>query len=325
MEPDDGQRRSAPENPPAPENWEREALQEIALAGVKERRAARRWGIFFKLLGFAYLFFILFAVMDSMPGRDADRKVPHTALVDVQGIIAEGGAASADLVVRGLRAAFENRNTVAVILRINSPGGSPVQAGYINDAIRHLREQHPDIPLYAVISDVGASGGYYVAVSADQIYADRASIIGSIGVRMDSFGFVDAIDRLGIERRLMTAGGNKGLLDPFMPVQADEKAHVQAMLDRIHMQFVEAVKAGRGDRLADDPRLFTGLIWTGEEGVELGLIDGLGSAGYVAREVIGEEKIVDFTRRQDLFTRLAEGFGVATLRVFQESIQGTLR
>ncbi|MCG5499495.1 S49 family peptidase [Ectothiorhodospira lacustris] len=319
IDPDDDQRR------PAPEHWEREALREIALAGVKERRAARRWSIFFKLLGFAYLFFILLAVMDALPGRDADRKARHTAVVDVQGIIAEGGAASADLVVGGLRAAFENRNTVAVILRINSPGGSPVQAGYINDAIRHLREQHPDIPLYAVISDVGASGGYYVAVSADRIYADRASIIGSIGVRMDSFGFVDAIDRLGIERRLMTAGGNKGLLDPFMPVQTDEKVHVQAMLDRIHAQFVEAVKTGRGDRLADDPRLFSGLIWTGEEGVELGLIDGLGSTGYVAREVIGEERIVDFTRRQDLFTRLTEGLGVAALRVFQEGFQGTLR
>ncbi|ANB02819.1 S49 family peptidase [Ectothiorhodospira sp. BSL-9] len=310
---------------PAPENWEREALREIALAGVKERRAARRWGIFFKTLGFLYLFFLLFMFMDGMSARDAERKGSHTALVDVQGIISEGSAASADLVVSSLTAAFENSRTRAVIIRINSPGGSPVQAGYINDAIGHLRKEHPDIPVYAVIADVGASGGYYVAAAADEIYADKASIVGSIGVRLDSFGFDEAIERLGIERRLLTAGGNKGLMDPFLPVKEEERAHLQVMLDGIHNQFVETVKAGRGDRLADDPDIFTGLVWTGEQSLELGLVDGLGSASYVAREVVGEPRIVDFTRKQDLFSRLAEGFGVSLLRVVEQWGQGNLR
>ncbi|MCG5514975.1 MULTISPECIES: S49 family peptidase [unclassified Ectothiorhodospira] len=322
---DENQATSQRGSDQAPENWEREALREIALAGVKERRAARRWGIFFKTLGFLYLFFLLFTFMDGMSAGDVDRKGSHTALVDVQGIISEGSAASADRVVGSLKAAFESSQTQAVIIRINSPGGSPVQAGYINDAIGHLKEKHPDIPVYAVISDVGASGGYYIAAAADQIYADKASIVGSIGVRLDGFGFDEAIDRLGIERRLLTAGGNKGLMDPFLPVKEEEQAHLQAMLDGIHGQFVDTVKKGRGDRLVDDPEIFSGLVWTGEQSLELGLVDGLGSSGYVAREVIGEPDIVDFTRKQDLFSRLADGLGVALLRVVEQWGQASLR
>ncbi|MGM0676759.1 S49 family peptidase [Ectothiorhodospira marina] len=322
---DENQATSQRGSDQAPENWEREALREIALAGVKERRSARRWGIFFKTLGFLYLFFLLFTFMDGMSAGDVDRKGSHTALVDVQGIISEGSAASADRVVGSLKAAFESSQTQAVIIRINSPGGSPVQAGYINDAIGHLKEKHPDIPVYAVISDVGASGGYYIAAAADQIYADKASIVGSIGVRLDGFGFDEAIDRLGIERRLLTAGGNKGLMDPFLPVKEEEQAHLQAMLDGIHDQFVDTVKKGRGDRLVDDPEIFSGLVWTGEQSLELGLVDGLGSSGYVAREVIGEPDIVDFTRKQDLFSRLADGLGVALLRVVEQWGQASLR
>jgi protease IV len=210
-----------------------------------------------------------------------------------------------------LRAAFESEKAVGVILRINSPGGSPVQAGYINDEILRLREEYPDMPMYAVISDVCASGGYYAAVAADQIYADKASIVGSIGVRMDSFGFVDAMEKLGVERRLLTAGESKGFLDPFQPAKEQDIAHVQKLLNNIHTQFIETVKKGRGDRLQLHADLFSGLVWTGEQSIELGLVDGLASAGYVARELIGEEKIVDYTPRPNFIERFSERLGVA--------------
>lgn len=282
------------------------------MAGIQEQRRARRWGIFFKLLGFGYLFLLLALFVVGPLGTGAKKAGPHTALVDVQGIISEGSQASADLVTQGLRSAFRDRNTVAVLMRVNSPGGSPVQSAYINTELRRLKAEYPDKPVYAVISDIGASGGYYAAVSADWIYADASSVVGSIGVRMDGFGLVDAIDKLGIERRLMTAGRNKGLMDPFLPVDPEEQAHVQRLLDNIHAQFVEAVKAGRGDRLkGSDEELFGGLVWTGDEALALGVIDGLGSPGYVAREIIGEENIVDFTPRQDLLRRLADSFGAA--------------
>lgn len=295
---------------PRGENWERDALMKIALAGLEEQRAARRWRIFFRLLGFAVILIVLFAAITQQPGVE-HTKGKHTALVDLQGIIAEGVDANADTIARGLRAAFEDSNTVGVLLRINSPGGSPVQSGYIYDEIRRLRVEYPDTPLYAVISDVGASGGYYVAAAADGIYADKASIVGSIGVRFDGFGFVDAMEKLGVERRLITAGDHKGMLDPFLPEDPEEKAHLQQALGNIHAQFVTAVKQGRGERLKDDPRVFSGLVWTGEQAVELGLIDGLGSPGHVAREVIGEEKIVDFTPRPDYFKRFIDRLGMA--------------
>lgn len=307
------EQQSSPRRAPEEQTqWEREILARLAFAGLQEQRRARRWGIFFKTLGFLYLFALLaLLVVDTGPAQRVGR---HTALVDLSGIIAEGADASADQIVSGLRAAFEDEHTAGVILRINSPGGSPVQAGYINSEIRRLREAHPQTPLYAVVVDVCASGGYYVAAAADRIYADKASIVGSIGVRMDGFGFVEAIERLGIERRLMTAGRHKALLDPFLPEDPVARDHLQAMLDQIHRQFIEAVKAGRGDRLIDDERIFSGLVWTGEEALRLGLVDGLGSAGYVAREVIGAEKIVDYTPKKSFLDRLGANVGAAMAR-----------
>lgn len=287
--------------------------RELAREALAEQRRARRWSVFFKSLLFLYLFVLLLAGVprgwfDFGFGRD------HTALVEINGVIAAGAEASADNVVAGLRAAFEHGGTRGVILRINSPGGSPVQAGYINDEIRRLREEHPDIPVYAVIADVCASGGYYVAVAADEIYADKASIVGSIGVRMDGFGFVEAIDKLGIERRLLTAGEHKAFLDPFLPLDAEEVEHVRGVLEEIHRQFIDTVVAGRRDRLAEDhDALFSGLVWTGVQGLELGLVDALGSASYVAREVIGVERIVDFTVRESYFARVGRSLGEALI------------
>jgi len=287
--------------------WERELLERFAFAALKEQRAARRWGIFFKLVFVGYLVAALVLVRVDMrgvgPGVDADE---ITAVVDLKGVIADETPAGADNIAKGLRKAFEHEKTRGVILRINSPGGSPVQSGYINDEMHRLREEYPEIPLYAVIQDIGASGGYYVAVAAEEIYADKASIIGSIGVRMDGFGFVEAIDKLGIERRLITAGENKAFLDPFSPVREDDVEHVTGVLAEVHQQFINTVRRGRGERLADDDALFTGYVWTGESGLALGLVDGLGSAGYVAREVIGAETIVDFTPRQNVFDRLSK-------------------
>lgn len=293
-----------------PAQWERELLERFAFASLKEQRAARRWGIFFKLLFAGYLVVALVLVRLDMrgvgPRIDADE---ITAVVDLEGVIAAKTPASADNVVKGLRRAFEHDKTKGVILRINSPGGSPVQSGYINDEMHRLREAHPDIPLYAVIQDVGASGGYYVAVGAEEIYADKASIIGSIGVRMGGFGFVEAMDELGIERRLITAGENKAFLDPFSPVKEAHVEHISGVLAEVHDQFINTVRRGRGEKLVENDALFSGYVWTGEGGLELGLVDGLGSAGYVARDVIGAETIVDFTPQRNVLDRLARSVG----------------
>lgn len=290
--------------------WQQDLINRLAFAAITEQRRARRWSIFFKFLLFAYLVGLLILYTPSMhiePGASAR----HTALVELEGVIASDNEASADNIVEGLRSAFENKNSAAIILRINSPGGSPVQAGYVNDEIRRLRTEYPDKPLYAVISDICASGGYYIAVAADTIYADKASIVGSIGVRMDGFGFVEAIEKLGIERRLLTAGANKGFLDPFQPVKEADVEHVTRLLEDIHQQFIDVVKSGRGDKLKDDPLLFSGFVWTGEQAVDLGLVDALGSAGYVAREVIGAETIVDYTLQEDLFEKFSKRLGTA--------------
>ena len=225
-------------------------------------------------------------------------------------IISDEAEASADNVISGLRDAFEDDNTAGVILRINSPGGSPVQAGYIYDEIKRLREKYPDIPLYAVVTDICASGGYYIAAAADEIYVDKASIVGSIGVRMDSFGFVGTMDKLGVERRLYTAGESKAFLDPFLPSKASDVAHIETLLVDIHEQFINAVKEGRGDRLKESEDMFSGLIWTGEESLDMGLVDGLGSSSYVAREIIEAEEIVEFTTEPDLLERIADRLGV---------------
>lgn len=296
---------------PPVDQWERNLINRLVLAGVKEQRQSRRWSIFFKSLLALYLLILLLIYLpDDWSGSTGIATDRHTALLDLQGVIAGDAEASADNIVGGLRAAFEDKNTAGVILRINSPGGSPVQAGYINDEIKILRAKYPAIPLYAVITDICASGGYYVAVAADKIYADKASIVGSIGVIMDGFGFTGTMEKLGVERRMLTSGENKGFLDPFSPLQADDVQHIQGMLGNIHQQFIDTVKRGRGNRLKPGAEIFNGLVWTGEQGVELGLVDGLGNSSYVAREIIKEENIVNFTPRENYIEQLTERFGM---------------
>ena len=298
--------------------WERRIITKLAQASLKEQKRARRWSIFFKFLVFAYITFILF--MFSEPDISTATITNHTALVELQGIIADGESASADNIVTALRDAFEDEQTQGVILRINSPGGTPVQAGYIYDEIVRLREKHPETPLYAVVSDMAASGGYYVATAADEIFVSNSSIVGSIGVRMDSFGVVDAMEKLGIESRSLTAGEHKALLDPFSPV--DEKAvkHLQNMIDEIHQQFIGAVRKGRGDRLKEFDDLFSGLIWTGQEAIELGLVDKIGSASHVAREVIGAEDIVEYSVEEDVLERLVDRLGASTAKMLNKEV-----
>jgi protease-4 len=296
-------------------SWEREVVTQLAESSLREQRRARRWGILFKSLTFVYIAAILFMFGDTDISH-VNLNEKHTALVELNGVISDKDEANADSVVTALRDAFDNEHSAGVILRINSPGGSPVQSGYIYDEIRRLREKHPDTPLYAVVTDICASGGYYIASAADKIYADKASIVGSIGVRMDNFGFVEAIDKLGIERRTLTAGENKALLDPFLPENEKAKAHMQAMLDEIHQQFIDSVKKGRGDRLDTTVEgIFSGLIWTGKAAVNIGLVDELGSSSHVAREVIGEETIVNYTVKQDIFERFAERLGSSVAQV----------
>jgi protease-4 len=291
--------------------WQQDLINRLAFASINEQRRTRRWGILFKTLIFVYLFSILFLYRPGAWQVDNLAARSHTALVELDGVIGADTMASADMIITGLRDAFEAKHVKGVILRINSPGGSPVQAGYINDEIRRLRAEHADIPLYAVVTDICASGGYYVAAAADEIYADKASIVGSIGVRMDSFGFVGAMEKLGIERRLLTAGEHKGFLDPFQEAREADVAHIQGLLDNIHTQFIEIVREGRKDRLADNPDIFSGLVWTGEQGVTLGLVDGLASSSQVARDLIGAEHIVNYTPQPDFLQRFSEQFGVA--------------
>jgi protease-4 len=293
------------------DDWNRDLVNRLAFAAVDEQRRARRWGIFFKFLMAGYLLLLLFLYLPTDWSDLSKVSEKHTALVDFKGIITDSSEASADKIITGLRAAFEDEGTAGVILRANSPGGSPVQSAYIYDEMKRLRELYPDTPLYAVVTDMCASGCYYVASAADDIYVDKSSIIGSIGVRMDSFGFVDTMEKLGVERRLYTAGKSKGFLDPFTPSKPSDVEHVKVLLESIHKQFINSVKTGRGDRLKDDPKLFTGLVWTGEESLSMGLADEIGSSGYVAREIIGEEEIVEFTEKPDLLERLSERIGVA--------------
>jgi protease IV len=299
--------------------WERRVITKLAQASLKEQKRARRWSIFFKFLVFAYITFILFMFTEPDMSK-AKMAQKHTALVELQGVIADGETASADNIVSALRSAFEDEKTEGVILRINSPGGTPVQAGYIYDEILRLREKYPETPLYAVVSDMAASGGYYVASAADEIYVSNSSIVGSIGVRMDSFGVVDAMEKLGIESRTLTAGENKALLDPFTPVNEKAMKHLQHMIDEIHQQFIDAVKKGRGDRLKEFDDLFSGLIWTGQEAVEFGLVDNIGSASYVAREVIGAEDIVEYTVEEDVLERLVDRLGASTAKILNKEV-----
>lgn len=295
------------------QNWERDVLERLVVTALKEQRKGRNWGIFFKLLGFSYLFLLLALIFTWKSAGSADpvRTGPHTAVVELRGVIAPGGAASAENVIEGLRAAYKDRNTKGVVLRINSPGGSPVQAGQINDEIKRLRKQHPDVPLYAVVEDICASGGYYVAVAADKIFVDKASLVGSIGVLMDGFGFTQAMDKLGVERRLLTAGDNKGFLDPFSPQNPAQVQYAKTMLGEIHQQFIDVVRQGRGKRLKEDATMFSGLIWSGEKSVAMGLADGLASADTVARDMVKAENLVDFTPRDSLIDRFARSVGTA--------------
>jgi protease-4 len=295
-----------------PTHWEREVLEKLALSAIQEQRRSRHWSILFKTLGFLYLFIVLFLAAGWFGGDGVSIK-EHTALVDLQGVIASDQA-SADSLIGSLQNAFDDKKTKGVILRINSPGGSPVQAGQIYDEIRRLRALHPKTPLYAVVDDICASGGYYVAAGADRIFVDKASIVGSIGVLMDGFGFTQTMAKLGVERRLLTAGENKGFLDPFSPIDPTQEAYAKQMLEEIHGQFIGVVREGRGKRLKETPEMFSGLVWSGEKSIQLGLADGLGSVESVARDVIKAEDIVDFTRREGLAERLAGRLGATMAR-----------
>ena len=305
-------------------NWEREVIEKLALAALKEQRRSRRWGIFFKLLGFAYLTVLLLIALDWR-AQDGFTAGKHTALVDIVGVIDPKGDASADRVTAALQGAFKDKNTQGVVLRINSPGGSPVQAGIIYDEIRRLRGVYPNVPMYAVVEDICASGGYYIAAAADKIYVDKASIVGSIGVILDGWGFTGTMEKLGVERRVLVSGENKAFLDPFSPVDKKQKKHAQSMLDDIHKQFIDVVRKGRGKRLKESSDLFSGLLWTGARSVELGLSDGFGSVDFVAREVIKAEDIVDFTQKENLAERFAKRFGAAMAGVLVKVLaQGQL-
>lgn len=303
--------QTPPEGRSSDDRWERDVIRQLATNALNEQRKSRRWGIFFKSLTFLYLFVVLVLAAGWLDRGETALSGKHTALVELSGVIEADSMAAADVVVAGLGDAFQDKNTQGVILRINSPGGSPVQAHQINMEIRRLRGKHPGTPLYVVIDDICASGGYYVAAAADQIYVSRASLVGSIGVLMDGFGFTGVMQKLGVERRLLTAGENKGFLDPFSPVEPKQREHAQRMLEEIHQQFIQVVKEGRGKRLKDNPELFSGLIWTGDRSIELGLADAIGDAAYVAREVIKAETIVDFTPKENLAERFAKRFGAA--------------
>lgn len=294
-------------------NWERATLEKIVLASLAEQKTARHWSIFFRLLLFTFLFLVLFALLGWVGGKsDLKPLGKHTALIDLKGVIAADSRASADKIIAALQQAYKDKNTAGIVLRINSPGGSPVQAGYINDEIKRLRAKHPDIPVHAVVQDMCASGGYYVAVAADKIYVDKASLVGSIGVLMDGFGFTGTMDKLGVERRLITAGENKGFLDPFSPSNPEQLEYARKMIGEIHQQFIQVVRDGRGKRLKESPELFSGLIWTGERSVQLGLADGFGSLDHVAREVLHAEQIVDFTQEDNFAEQLAKRLGTAS-------------
>jgi protease-4 len=289
----------------------RSLFEQLARDMLDERRRARRWSIFFRMLAFGFLFVAMLVALAAIAGREHVCLDRCTALVDVRGELEAGGQTSAERVNAGLQAAFRNGGTKGIILRINSPGGSPVQAGQIYDEVKRLRTANPQTPLVAVVEEMAASGGYYVAAAADDIYVDKASVVGSIGVIMDGFGFADAMDKVGIERRVVAAGENKAFLDPYSPVDPEQRAYVQRMLDEIHAQFIAAVKAGRGPRLKESPDMFSGLVWHGAKAVELGLADALGSVETVARDVFKAEEVVDFTPEDNLADRVARRFGAA--------------
>jgi protease IV len=301
--------------------WERQLLEKIALDLLAEQRLARRWRNAIRIAWLAFLALLFWFGMER-GGVSTDVSKPHTAVLEIKGEIGAGMEASAELVVSSMRSAFEDEGARAVVLLINSPGGSPVQAGIINDEIRRLKELHKK-PVYAVVEETCASAAYYIAVAADQIFVDKASVVGSIGVLMDGFGFTGLMDKLGVERRLMTAGENKGFMDPFSPQTEKQRVYAQAMLDQIHKQFIAVVKAGRGDRLKETPETFSGLFWTGQQAVEMGLADQLGNVDYVAREVVKAEDLVDYTRRDNVAERLVKRFGASIGEAGVRALKGT--
>lgn len=301
----DNNQHSAPE-------WERSVIEKLATAALSEQVKTRRWGIFFKSLMFLYI--LVLSIMMAYPKFKGDIGMTgkhHTAVVDIVGVIAEDKAANGENIIESLRNAVKDKNTKGIILHANSPGGSPVQSAYVFDEIRKIKKEHPGLPIYTVVGDICASGCYYIAAASDKIFVNQASLIGSIGVLMDGFGFVDTLEKLGVERRVMTAGRHKALLDPFSPPKEDEMQFMQTLLDQVHQQFIKAVKTGRGNRIKDNPDLFSGLVWTGEESLKLGIADAFGTDDSVAKEIIGEENMVDFTRQEHLLDRLAGRFGTA--------------
>jgi protease-4 len=292
--------------------WERDIIEKLAFAAIDEQKKARRWSIIFKSLLFGYLLAVfLIAYYPKFKKDIASGSKNHTAVVNIVGMIAEEQNANADSIIDSLKEAVKDSNTKGIILHANSPGGSPVQSAYIYDEIRNIKKEHPTLPIYAVVSDICASGCYYIAAAADKIYASPASIVGSIGVLMDSFGFVETMQKLGVERRLLTAGTHKAMLDPFSPSKPEERLHIQGLIDQVHQQFITAVKTGRGNRLKETPDMFSGLVWTGEEGVKLGIVDALGSKDYVAKEIVGAETLMDFTQQERLVDRIAGKLGAS--------------
>jgi protease IV len=303
--------RSSSRNDPTQQpGWERATLEKLAFASLREQQAARRWKTFVRLSWLAFFIFLIWLAV-SRGAPTAAKTTAHTAVVEIKGEIANGADASAEFVVAAMKTAFEDEGAKGVVLLINSPGGSPVQAGIINDEIRRLRAKH-NKPVYAVVEETCASAAYYIAAATDKVFVDKASIVGSIGVLMDGFGFTGLMEKVGVERRLLTAGENKGFLDPFSPMSDAQRAHAQQMLDQIHAQFVDVVKKGRGDRLkTGTPGLFSGLFWSGQQAVDLGLADQLGNVDFVAREVVKAEEVIDYTRRENVAEKLAKRFGAA--------------
>jgi protease-4 len=303
--------------------WEREVIEKLALAAVTEQTRARRWGVFFKSLMFVYLIAVFGVAVYPKISQDigVDSK-DHTAVIDVVGMIADSKDANADSIIESLRNAVKDEHTKGIILNANSPGGSPVQSSYVYEEIRKIKKEHPELPIYAVVSDLCASGCYFIVSATDKIFVNPSSLVGSIGVIMDGFGFVETMEKLGVERRLITAGAHKAMLDPFSPPKEDESRYVKNLIDQVHQQFINSVKAGRGDRLKETPDLFSGLVWTGEEGVKLGLVDAVGTQDSVAKELIGAEKRVDFSRQEHLLDKIAGKLGASFGQAIGSFVQG---
>ena len=299
-------------------------VDRLVFAALKEQTRARRWRVGFMLFFIVYVSVVTVVFLtdtgDMSLEADGDK---HTALVKLSGVIASGEAAGSENVIAGLKSAFKHDDTAGIVIEINSPGGSPVQSAYIFDEIMRLKQEHKTIPVYAVVVDMAASGGYFVAAAADKIYANQSSLVGSIGVRMDAFGFVELMKKIGVERRLLTAGENKGLFDPFLPEQSEQKAHLQSMLDEVHGHFIAAVKRGRGDRLVENDDTFSGLIWSGEKALALGLVDDYGTTQSIARELEAED-VVDFTPRANLLERIADRIGSSAGRGISEYFLGNM-